>query len=148
MQGKKGVMFYLSALIAITGAVSYQYFIKRVPGTLNPIISVISIYVGVLLLSFMMLPLFPLKEALTEQVRQLTWIQIAVAASVFLMELGFLLMYRYGWNLSTGNLVTSVVINLALAGIGVAFLGERLNWVNATGIVVCLLGVALVRYGA
>jgi drug/metabolite transporter (DMT)-like permease len=148
MQGKKGAMFYLSALVAIIGAVSYQYFVKRVPGTLNPIVSVISIYVGVLILSFMMLLLFPIKEELAQQIRQLTWIQIAVAVSVFLMEVGFLLMYRYGWNLSTGNLVTSVVINLVLAGIGVAFLGERLNLTNAVGIVVCLLGVALVRHGA
>jgi drug/metabolite transporter (DMT)-like permease len=148
MQGKKGAMFYLSALVAIIGAVSYQYFVKRVPGTLNPIVSVISIYVGVLILSFMMLLLFPIKEGLAQQIRQLTWIQIAVAVSVFLMEVGFLLMYRYGWNLSTGNLVTSVVINLVLAGIGVAFLGERLNLTNAVGIVVCLLGVALVRHGA
>jgi len=37
-------MFYLSALIAITGAVGYQYFVKQIPTSINPVVSVIGIY--------------------------------------------------------------------------------------------------------
>jgi hypothetical protein len=29
-------MFYISACVAIVGAVGYQYFVKRVPASLNP----------------------------------------------------------------------------------------------------------------
>ena len=55
-------------------------------------------------------------------------------------------MYRYGWNLSTGNLVTGLFINLILVGLGVTLLGEKVNLVNAIGIVFCVLGVALISY--
>jgi uncharacterized membrane protein len=61
-----------------------------------------------------------------------------------MVELGFLLMYRYGWSLGTGNLVTGVFINLILVGLGVALLGEKLSFTNAVGIVFCILGVALI----
>ena len=52
-------MFYLSALVAIAGAVGYQYFVKQVPETINPIVSVMGMYVAVLVISIFLLPLFP-----------------------------------------------------------------------------------------
>jgi hypothetical protein len=48
--------------------------------------------------------------------------------------------------LGTGNLVTGVVINLVLVGLGVILLGEKVSIVNAIGIVFCILGVALISY--
>ena len=63
-----------------------------------------------------------------------------------MVELGFLMMYRYGWNLGTGNLVTGVVINIILVGLGVTLLGEKVSIVNAIDIAFCLLGVLLISY--
>jgi drug/metabolite transporter (DMT)-like permease len=137
-------MFYLSAIVAITGAVGYQYFVKRVPETINPMVSIMGMYVVVLMLGAILLPFFPSVGSIKNQIRQLNWIQIALAVSVIMVELGFLLMYRYGWSLGTGNLVTGVFINLILVGLGVALLGEKLSFTNAVGIVFCILGVALI----
>jgi len=146
MKSKNMTMYQLSACIAIVGAVGYQYFVKRVPGSLNPIVSVIAIYVAVLTLSVILLPLFPADGGLLHHFRQLSWIQLALAVSVIMIELGFLLMYRYGWTLGTGNLITGVFINLILVGLGVTLLGEKLNIVNAIGIGFCILGVALISF--
>jgi len=143
---KNMTMFYISACVAIAGAVSYQYFVKRVPASLNPIVSVIAMYVAVLALSIILLPLFPADGGLRHHFRQLSWIQLALAVSVIMIELGFLMMYRYGWNLSTGNLITGVFINLILVGLGVTLLGEKVSIVNAIGIAFCILGVTLISY--
>jgi len=139
-------MFYVSAGIAIIGAVGYQYFVKHVPATLNPIVSIIGMYVAVLALGMILLPLFPVEGGLRHQIRQLSWIQIALAISIIMVELGFLLMYRYGWSLGTGNLVTGVFINLVLVGLGMTLLGEKVNLINTIGIASCILGVALISY--
>jgi hypothetical protein len=64
-------MFYLSAGVAITGAVGYQYFVKRVPETLNPIVSIMGMYVVVLMLGAMLLPFFPSVGGLRNQIREL-----------------------------------------------------------------------------
>ena len=146
MQRKNMIMFYISALIAIAGGVGYQYFIKRVPGSINPIVSVMGMYVAVLILGLILLLLFPADGGLRNQFRQLSWIQIVLAFTVMMIELGFLLMYRYGWSLSTGNLVTGVFVNIILVSIGVALLGEKVSFVNAIGIVLCILGVALISF--
>ena len=139
-------MFYISAGVAIVGAVGYQYFIKLVPESINPIVSVMGMYVAVLALGVILLPLFPAEGGLRHHFRQLSWIQCALAVTVMLIELGFLLMYRYGWNLSTGNLVTGAFVNIVLLGLGVILLGEKMNLVNAIGIAFCILGVALISY--
>ena len=139
-------MFYLSAFVAICGAVGYQFFVKRVPVTINPIISVMGMYVAVLVLGIFLLPLFPPDGGFMHHIRQLSWIQLALAVSVMMIELGFLLMYRYGWSLSTGNVVTGVFVNIILVALGVALLGEKLSTLNVIGIAFSILGVALISY--
>jgi hypothetical protein len=115
MKRKNMSMFYLSAIVAITGAVGYQYFVKRVPETLNPIVSIMGMYVVVLMLVAVLLPFFSADGGIRTQIRQLSWIQIALAVSVIMVELGFLLMYRYGWSLGTGNL-GQVISGYSLGG--------------------------------
>jgi drug/metabolite transporter (DMT)-like permease len=141
-------MFYVWALVAIVGAVGYQYFVKRVPAEINPIVSVLGLYAGLLALSVLLLPLFPSPDGVTTEVRRLSWVHIALAVSVLLIEIGFLMMYRVGWELSTGNLVTGVIVNIALVGLGVWLLGERLSPINLAGIALSIVGVALISYRA
>jgi drug/metabolite transporter (DMT)-like permease len=139
-------MFYISALVAILGGVGYQFFVKRVPVTINPLVNVIAVYIAVIVLCIMLLPLFPLEGGLRSHLKQLSWLQLALAVSVAMIELGFLLMYRYGWNLSTGNLITSVFINVTLVIIGVSLLSEKLSGINLLGIALSIAGVALISY--
>jgi drug/metabolite transporter (DMT)-like permease len=139
-------MFYLSAILAITGAIGYQYFIKRVSNTINPIVSIFGMYIAVLVFSAVLLPIFSGQGGLQKHFRQLSWIQVALAASVIMVEVGFLLMYRYGWQLSTANIVTGVFVNILLVGLGLILLGEKVNGLNVVGIILCIIGVALISY--
>jgi len=146
MKREKIPMFVISAIVAIVGAVGYQYFIKQVPASINPIVSVMGMYIAVLALSVILLPIFPSDGGILKHVRQLSWIQIALAVSIMMIELGFLLMYRNGWNLSTGNLVTGVFVNTVLVGLGIGLLGERLSTLNTIGVVLSIIGVMLISY--
>lgn len=139
-------MFYLSAVIAIVGAVGYQFFVKRVPAGINPVVSIMGLYSAALVLCLFLLPFFPAEGGLLKHIRQLSWVQLAMAGSVFMLEIGFLLMYRYGWNLSTGNVVTGVFINIILVALGSILLREKISVVNAIGIAFSILGVALISY--
>ena len=53
-------------------------------------------------------------------------------------------MYRYGWNLSTGNVVTGVFVNTILVVIGITVLKETVSITNIIGIVLSVIGVALI----
>jgi len=144
MKSKKMPAFYISAVIAILGAVGYQYLAKRLPPSLNPIISVLIMYLGVVVLCLILLQIFPVEGGIRHHLRQINWIQIAMAACVILGQLGFILMYRYGWRLSSGNLVSGVVVNIILVALGVGLLGEKISLINFMGIFFSILGVALI----
>ena len=55
-------------------------------------------------------------------------------------------MYRSGWDLSTGNIVTGAIINIALGFIGVFLLKEGLSYLNIAGVLCCIVGVILIGY--
>ena len=139
-------MYYISAFVAILGAVGYQYFVKQIPESINPIISILGIYIAALLLGLVLLPIFPPEGGVVKHIRKINWTQLAVAGSVILLELGFLLMYRSGWNLSIGNLITGVFVNIILVGLGVWLLGEKVSLINGLGVFLSIMGVALISY--
>jgi len=112
---------------------------------MDPIVSILGTYVGIVAAGLILLP-FVVKGQVMASVKQLGWIQVGMAICVALMGWGFLLMYRSGWALSVGNVVTGVVINLALVGAGVCFLREDLNKVNILGIQLSVAGVAMIGY--
>lgn len=145
MLGKE-FTFYLSAVIAILGTVGYHMLMKKIPSTVNPLVSIVSIYVAIVILSTLMLPFFLGGETLLAGLKQMTWLQAGIALCILLMEIGFLMMYRSGWDLSTGNIVTGAIINIALGFIGVFFLKEGLSVFNIAGVVLCIVGVVLIGY--
>lgn len=139
-------MYYFSAGIAIIGTVGYHNLVKKIPHSIDPMVSIIGIYFGVLLLGLLLIPFIYSGGRIMDSVHQLGWVQFGIAACILVMELGFILMYRNGWDLSVGNVVTGVFINLALMGIGVLFLHERLSLINMVGVFVCIAGVSMIGY--
>ena len=145
---KKGnkTMFYIAPMIVLLGAVSFPYFAGRIPTSLNPIVAVTATYITIVIIATTLIPLFPSDGGLAKQVRQLSWIQIAMAISIILLDIGFILMYRNGWSISTGNLVTSVFTNTALLIIGALLIGEKATPTNLAGVLISIIGVAMIGY--
>jgi multidrug transporter EmrE-like cation transporter len=66
-------------------------------------------------------------------------------AYAFGLDLGFLLLYRAGFDISLGQLITQSASALILLGVGVAFFQERLAPVNFGGIALCIVGLWLIN---
>lgn len=146
MEKNTSFIFYLSAALAIFATVGYHTFIKKISPDIHPLVSIVAIYIFVLVLSLAALPFVLTRQDIALHATKVGWVQLGVALAVIGMELGFLLMYRYGWDLSLGNVVTGVFINIVLATIGVVFLKEQLSVINMLGIVMCIAGVAMVGW--
>jgi len=138
-------LHYASAALAVLGTIGYHNLVKKIPATIDPMVSILAIYLGVLITGLALLPFALSGGRAWESVQQLGWVQCGIAVCILMMELGFLLMYRNGWDLSVGNVVTGVFINIGLMTNGICLLGEKLSVVNILGVVVCILGVALIE---
>jgi len=85
-------MYFISAFVAILGAVGYQYFVKQVPVSINPIVSVIGMYVAVLAIGITLLPFILPEGGILKHIRQLNWIQCSRFARLYSSASGIKIM--------------------------------------------------------
>jgi drug/metabolite transporter (DMT)-like permease len=131
-------------VIAIVSTFGYHLVIKLTPGSVNPLLSLAVTYATVTLLFSVAAVLVPDGAPLRESLRQVNWTALALAAVIIGLDLGFLLLYRSGFDLSLGQIVTQSAAALLLIGVGVAVFRERLTLANLAGIALCVAGLWLI----
>ena len=131
--------------LAIVCTVGYHLVLKLTPAGVNPLLSLLVTYALVTALFGVILLLAPGGFEWKQEVRQINWTALALAAVIVGLDLGFLFLYRSGFEVSLGALVTQSAAALLLLAIGVAVFREKLSAANAVGLVLCLAGLWLVH---
>jgi multidrug transporter EmrE-like cation transporter len=134
---------WLSLAIACT--VGYHLVLKLTPAGVNPLLSLLVTYALVTLLFGGLLLASPGGFEWKHEARELNWTAIALAFAIVGLDLGFLFLYRSGFAVSLGALVTQSAAAMLLLVIGVAVFREKLSAANAVGLVLCLAGLWLVN---
>lgn len=131
--------------IAILCTVGYHLVLKVTPAGVNPLLSLLVTYALVTVLFGFLLLASPGGFEWRAEWRQLNWTALALALVIIGLDLGFLYLYRGGFAVSLGALVTQSAAALVLLVIGVAVFRERLSAANIAGLVLCLVGLWLVN---
>jgi len=131
--------------LAIACTVGYHLVLKLTPAGVNPLLSLLVTYAAVTLLFGLILLAAPGAFEWRQELRQVNWTAVALAAVIVGLDLGFLFLYRSGFEVSLGALVTQSAAAMLLLAIGVAAFREKLSLANAAGIVLCLVGLWLVN---
>jgi drug/metabolite transporter (DMT)-like permease len=139
-------LFYLSFLIAVLSSVLYHVFQRAISPQVNPVISLLVTYItafgGTLLLLF----IFPLRKSIASAIGQVNWASVALGVAIVGLEIGFLLAYRAGWDISVTGIATNVAAALVLVPTGLLIFRERPSTINLAGVVVCIFGLVMVNY--
>ncbi len=147
MAGKRHMpLFYFSITLAICSSALYHFSQKQIPAAVNPIVSVIVTYVLSLLLCLILLFFLPPQNGLGAALRQLNWARYVLALSLVGLEVGFLLVYRSGWNIGLAAVLVNVVASLILVPIAIFLFKDKLSWINLAGILICLAGLVLLNW--
>jgi len=134
---------WLSVAIACT--VGYHLVLKLTPAGVNPLLSLLVTYALVTVLFGALLVASPGGFEWRQETRQLNWTAIALAVAIVGLDLAFLFIYRSGFEVSLGALVTQSSAAMLLLVVGVAVFREKLSVANSAGIVLCLVGLWLVN---
>ena len=103
--------FYFPIILIIASNVLYHVCAKGVPSQINPMVSLMVTYLVAgfltLILFFMMPQIFSVDKkvdvSFISQIRQINWAPIVLGFVIVGLELGNILMYRVGWNISLGS---------------------------------------------
>ena len=134
---------WLSVAIACT--VGYHLVLKLTPAGVNPLLSLLVTYALVTVLFGALLLVSPGGFEWRQEARQLNWTAIALAVAIVGLDLAFLFLYRSGFEVSLGALVTQSSAAMLLLVVGVAVFREKISLANVAGIVLCLVGLWLVN---
>lgn len=138
-------LFYLSISLTVLSNVFYHVFQKLIPNSANPFAVLAVTYAAAMLICFVLIPLYPHTTSFLESFPQLNWAGLALALAIVGLELGFLLAYRSGWNISLAPLVSNVAVALILVFVGLVFFKEKLSLVKSIGIIACVIGLVLIN---
>ena len=136
----------LAFLIAIVGQVLYHVTQKSISTSAHPVISLLTFYLVAALFTLPLFWLFPVTGSVTEEIQKLNWAVYGVAASIVMIEIGFLLAYRAGAELSSAAVLTASVVAVSTLIMGALFFRESLSVMKVAGIALCLGGIGLMTW--
>lgn len=131
--------------LAVACTVGYHLVLKLTPTGVNPLLSLLVTYTLVTVLFGAILLVSPGGFEWKQELRQLNWTALALAVVIVGLDLGFLFLYRSGYEVSLGALVTQSAAASLLLAIGVLVFREKLSAANAAGLVLCFIGLWLVN---
>jgi uncharacterized membrane protein len=136
--------FYLPLVLTVGGNILYHIAQKSVPKTASPLITMMLAYAVAIIVCTMFAVVYPADKSVLIALRDSNWTVLAIGIGVAAVEIGFLLAYRAGWNISVAPVTSSVAVALLLIPIGVIAFRERLSAWNVVGLVLCVAGLVLV----
>ena len=137
-------VFYFSFALTVGGMILYHLSQKSIPSEMNPYLVVIIAYVIGIALCAVCAAFYPGKKSVVESLKLSNWAVISLGVAAALIEIGFLIAYRAGWKISVAAVATNAAAAITLIPIGVLIFKDQLSLRNIAGLVLCILGLAMV----
>lgn len=131
--------------VAIAATVGYHIVMKLTPSGVNPYLSLAVTYAIVTVAFAVVYAALPGAAPLRASFGQLNWTVLALGVMVIGLDLGFLMLYRGGFDVSLGALITQSAAALLLLLLGVAFFAEKITLTQIGGIALCIAGLWLIN---
>lgn len=130
--------------LVILSNVFYQICTKSVPGGMNPLASLTVTYAVGAVLSLILYYALNKGANIVAEYKQLNWAPFVLGLVVVGLELGYIYAYKAGWPVSTAQITQAAVLAIILIFVGYCLYKETITLTKVIGIVVCLVGLALI----
>jgi len=133
------------ALVIISNVI-YQICAKSVPKEMNPFASLTVTYIIGAIASAILYYMLAKSGSLVKEYSKLNWAPFVLGVVIVGLETGWIYAYKAGWQVSTGFIVQSAVLEVMLLAVGYFLYHEAFTWNKVVGVVVCLIGLAFINY--
>lgn len=137
--------YYMSIAIVVLSNLFYHVFQKSIPQQFNPFISLVITYITAIAFSLVLFPFYNTNITLVEHLRLSLWPSIALGFAIVGLEIGFLLAYRAGWDISIAAVFSNIAVAIFLLPVGLLIYKENFTKTNFVGVVLCIIGLVLVK---
>lgn len=131
--------------LVILSNVMYQICAKKVPQDLNPFASLTVTYLVGAVASIVMYYTLNRQGNLIKEFGKLNWAPFVFGLVIVGLEVGWIYVYKAGWQVSVAPVVQSAFVAVILIFVGFMFYSEPLSWNKIVGIVICLIGMIIIN---
>jgi drug/metabolite transporter (DMT)-like permease len=136
---------YMPIVIIVLSNMFYHISTKSAPPELSPF-AALTVSYGVGIVVSLILYFFTGKGGnLIDEYRHVNWSTIVLGLTIVGLEAGYMLLYRAGWNISTGSIVCSVALAMILVFVGWLVYHETISLSKVAGIGICLVGLYFIN---
>ena len=128
------------ALVVVSNII-YQICAKSVPEGVDPFASLIVTYLVGAAASAVLYFALRSDGNLLKECGKLNWTAFALGIVIVGLEAGWIFAYKAGWQVSTGFIIQSAFLAMALLFVGYFLYHESLTWNKLAGAAICLVGL-------
>ncbi len=142
-------LYIISMVLTIGANMAYHLSQKNISSSVNPMVSLVITYLIAIVASLALIPICaPFSQisegtSLLDHMKSVNWASYMLGLAAVGLEIGFLLAYRAGWQVSVAGLFANAAAALMLCPIGIFFFSEELTVRKSTGFVITLIGLWL-----
>ena len=137
---------YIWPIALVIGSnIIYQICAKSVPEGMNPFASLTVTYLVGAVLSAVLFFVLGGGGSLLKEYGKLNWAPFVLGLVIVGLEVGWIYAYKAGWPVSTGFIVQSAILAVALLAVGYFLYHEALTWNKLVGIAICLVGLFFIN---
>ncbi len=140
------LLFIWPIALVVLSNVVYQICAKSVPKDINPFASLTVTYLVEDLLIGILFFFIRHDDNLVKEYGKLNWAPFVLGIVIVGLEAGWIYAYKAGWQVSTGFIVQSAFLAVALLFVGFTLYHEALTWNKLVGVAICLVGLAFINY--
>lgn len=131
--------------LIIFAEVIYQICTKSVPDTIDPLASLTVTYLVAALMSGALFFALHRGGNLMSEYQHLNIAPAILGIAIVGLEAGWIYAFKAGWQVSTGFIVQSAFLAVALLAVGYLLYYEALSWNKVIGIAICLVGLFFIN---
>jgi uncharacterized membrane protein len=137
--------FVWPAVLIVASNTAYHIIAKSTPRLLNPFASLVVTYLIGAAAAFGMYCATSNGQSFKQCLSHMNWTSYALGFAIVGLEVGYLFLYRAGWNISVGPLVCNISLAVLLLVVGFFIYQDVLGLKQIAGAVLCLCGLVLIN---
>ncbi len=138
-------MYVFPIVLIVMSNIVYNVCQKSTPQNANPFSALLITYLTAAILTLIVSFFYRSDKGFFQSFNELNWTSVVLGGAIVGLELGYLLAYRAGWNISVGSLVANIILALMLIPIGILFYKEGFAFNQIIGVVFCMVGLILIN---
>lgn len=122
----------------------YHIISKKTPTDANALLSLSVTYAASAIFSFVIFIIGSHGASLTAEMKKLNWTSLALGIVIVGLELGWILAYRAGADVSRAPLIANCTLAVVLVFVGALLFRETITIKQIIGMIVCIIGMIIV----